>query len=133
LEKKGNREASENGADVMQKPWEEKKAWKAARKLTGSIYRVTEARDFEEDVDQRRQVRRASASMLAEIAQIYEAPGRPGMLRSLRDACISVTRLQSQLYVAADRYYIEPETFDELNESAQELKESIAEYFQSRS
>jgi four helix bundle protein len=117
----------------MQKPWEEKKAWKAARKLTGSVYRMTEARDFEEDVDLRRQVRRATASMLAEIAQLYESPGRPDMLRSLRDARSSVTRLQSQLSVAADRYYIEPETFDELNESAQELKESIAEYFQDRS
>jgi four helix bundle protein len=84
----------------MVKPWEEKKAWKAARKLTGSVYRVTEARDFEEDVDLRRQVRRASASMLAEIAQLYESPGRPDMLRSLRDARSSVTRLQSQLYVA---------------------------------
>ncbi len=117
----------------MQKPWEEKKAWKAARKLTGSVYRVTEARDFEEDIDLRRQVRRASASMLAEIAQIYEAPARPAALRALHKAQSSVTRQQSQLYVAADRYYIEPETFEDLNESAQELKESIAEYFQKNS
>jgi len=43
-----------------------------------------------------------------------------------------VTNLQSHLYVAADRYYIEPETFDELNDSAQEVKESIAEYFERR-
>ena len=117
----------------MVKPWEEKKAWKVARKLTGSVYRVTEARDFEEDIDLRRQVRRASASMLAEIAQMYEAPARPAPLRSLHSARSSVTRLQSQLYIAADRYYIEPETFEDLNESAQELKESIAEYFQGRS
>jgi len=117
----------------MEKPWEQKKAWTAARKLTGSIYRVTEARDFEEDVDLRTQVRRASASMLAEIAEVYEALGRPDLLRSHHNARSSITRVQSQLYVAADRYYIEPETFDELNESAQELKESIAEYFQNRS
>jgi hypothetical protein len=42
-------------------------------------------------------------------------------------------RLQSHLSIAADRDFIEPQTFETLNGSAQELKEAIAEYFQHRS
>jgi len=46
----------------------------------------------------------------------------------VRNARSSVIRLQSHLAIAADRYYIEPQTFEQLNDSAQELKEAIAEY-----
>ena len=114
---------------VEQPPLQEMKPWRAARRLTMTIYRVTEAPDFEEDVDLRRQMRRASAAMMSDVAELYEAPSRADSHRSVRNARSSVIRLQSHLAIAADRYYIEPQTFEQLNDSAQELKEAIAEYF----
>ena len=117
----------------MQIPkFEDRKAWQAARKLMVSAYRVTAAKDFEEDTDLRVQIRRASVSLLTEVSDLFQASTRPDAIRCFRKARHSVTNLQSHLYLAADRYYIEPETFDELNDSAQEVKESIAEYFQTR-
>ena len=104
------------------------KAWRAARRLTMTIYRVTEAADFEEDVDLRRQMRRVSAAMMSDVAELYEAPSRADSQRSVRNARSAVISLQSHLAIAADRYYIEPLTFEQLNGSAQELKEAIAEY-----
>lgn len=109
------------------------KAWKAARKLMASIYRVTDAGDFNEDADLRQQMRRASTALMADVAQLFDASSKLDSARSVRTARYSVNRLQSQLYVAAERYYIEPETFDDLNDSADQLKEEIVEYFQSRS
>jgi four helix bundle protein len=114
---------------VEQPPLAEMRSWRAARKLTMTIYRVTEAADFEEDVDLRKQMRRTSAAMMSDVAELYEAPSRADSHRSLRNARSSVIRLQSHLAIAADRYYIEPQTFEQLNDSAQELKEAIAEYF----
>ena len=110
-------------------PLQEMKPWRAARRLTMTIYRVTEAPDFEEDVDLRRQMRRASAAMMSDVAELYESPSRADSRRSVRIARSSVIRLQSHLAIAADRYYIEPQTFEQLNGSAQELKEAIDEYF----
>ena len=112
-----------------QKLLENMKPWRAARGLTMTIYRVTEAADFEEDTDLRRQMRRASAAMMSDVAELYEAPSRADSHRSVRNARSAVLRLQSHLAIAADRYYIEPQTLEQLNDSAQELKEAIAEYF----
>jgi four helix bundle protein len=108
------------------------RVWRAARKLTMSVYRVTEAADFEEYVDLRRQMRRVSAAMMSDVAGLYEAPNRADAQRSVRGARACVMRLQSHLSIAADRDFIEPQTFETLNGSAQELKEAIAEYFQRR-
>jgi hypothetical protein len=38
--------ASGSDSSDVDKPWEQKKVWKAARKLTGTVYRVTQMRDF---------------------------------------------------------------------------------------
>jgi len=108
------------------------RAWRAARRLTMTIYRVTEATDFQEDADLRRQMRRASAALMSEVAELYEAPRHAHSHRSLRNARSSTMRLQTQLAIAADRDYIEPQTFEQLNDYAQELKEAIAEYFGKR-
>ena len=113
-----------------QKLLEHMKPWRAARSLTMTVYRVTEAADFEEDL--RRQMRRSSAALMSDVAELYEAPSRADSHRSVRNARSSVIRLQSHLAIAADRYYIEPQTFEQLNDSAQELKEAIAEYFGKR-
>jgi four helix bundle protein len=112
--------------------FEDREAWQAARKLMVSAYRVTAAKDFEEDSDLRAQIRRASVCLLTDVGDLFQASTRLDAARCFRKARYSVTNLQSHLYVASDRYYIEPETFEELNDSAQELKEAIAEYFSRR-
>ena len=110
----------------------EMRAWRAARRLAMTIYRLTAATDFQEDAELRRQMRRSSAALMSDVAELYEAPSRADSHRSVRNARSSVIRLQSHLAIAADRYYIEPQTFEQLNDSAQELKEAIADYFGKR-
>jgi four helix bundle protein len=108
------------------------RAWRAARRLAMTIYRLTEATDSQEDAGLRRQMRRASAALMSDVAELYEAPSHVHSHRSLRNARSSAMRLQTQLAIAADRDYIEPQTFEQLNDSAQELKEAIEEYFGKR-
>jgi four helix bundle protein len=112
--------------------FEDRKPWQAARKLVVSAYRVTATKDFEEDADLRVQIRRASVSLLTDVGDLLQASAGLDAARSFRKARHTVTNLQSHLYVASDRYYIDPRDFDDLNDAAQELKESIAEYFKTR-
>ena len=113
--------------------FEDRKTWQAARRLMVLAYRVTAAKDFEEDADLRVQIRRASISLLTDVGDLLQASGGLDAIRSFRKARHTVTSFQSHLYVATDRYYIDPRDFDELNDAAQELRESIAEYFKTRS
>jgi four helix bundle protein len=104
------------------------RAWRAARSLTMTIYRLTEAPHLQKDTDLRRQMRRESAALMSEVAELYHSPIGAGSLHSIRNARSAVIRLLSHLACAVDRCYIERETFDHLSDSAEELKEEIAEY-----
>lgn len=49
--------------------FEEIEAWKKARELTKSIYRLTSAGEFARDFGLRDQIRRASVSVMSNIAE----------------------------------------------------------------
>ena len=96
------------------KRFEEIEAWQEARELVKQVYSLSNAAGFSRDFGLRDQVRRASVSIMANIAEGYERGGRKEFVQFLSIAKGSAAEARSHLYVALDQGYIEDETFDKL-------------------
>lgn len=105
--------------------FEDIEAWKSARKLTNLVYEATRSPAFDDDRDLRRQLRSAAASSMANIAEGFDAGSDTEFQRFLRIAQRSATEVQSHLYVALDRAYVERAAFDALYAQAQDTRRLI--------
>ena len=88
------------------KSFEEFKVWKTARDVTRNIYRLTKGNAFACDFALRDQIRRASISIMSNIAEGYESQTRNVFIRHLGIAKGSAGEVRSQLQVALDQKYI---------------------------
>jgi len=100
-------------------------AWQKARALTREIYHVTSTGAFAKDFGLREQIRRASVSVMSNLAEGFERGGRIEFHRFLNIAKASCAELRSQLYVASDVEYLEHQTFSRLLSQAQEVARII--------
>jgi len=98
--------------------FEEIEAWKTARQLTVLIYRLSEQGAFPKDYGLKDQIRRASVSILSNIAEGFESRTDVQFINYLGHAKASAGEVRSQLYVALDLKYISQEQFDEAYELA---------------
>ena len=94
--------------------FEEIKAWQEARKLTKMIYEVSKKGAFKLDYGLRDQIRRASVSIMANIAEGFARESNKDFIKFLVYASSSNCELQSHLYVALDQNYISQDDFDEV-------------------
>jgi four helix bundle protein len=89
-------------------------AWQKARVLTAKIYKVTSRGVFSKDFGLKDQIRRATVSMMSNVAEGFER-GRPTEFHQfLSVAKASCAEVRSQLYVALDAGYFEQNEFNEL-------------------
>ena len=102
------------------KRFEEIEAWKKARKLTKRIYEVTGKGAFARDFGLRDQTRRASVSIMSNIAEGHDRSGTGEFIQFLSTAKGSAAEVKCQLYVAFDQTYINRNTFTELSDLAAE-------------
>lgn len=100
-------------------------AWQKARELSKNIYRVTKVGEFLKDFGLRDQIRRASVSIMSNIAEGFERGGRSEFHQFLVIAKGSCAELRSQLYVASDAEYIDIGTFQNLDGLAKEASRLI--------
>ena len=96
-------------------------AWQKARETTKSIYEETLRGDFSKDYDLRSQIRRASISITANIAEGFGRRSDKEFANFLNIAHASAYEVQSHLYVAADLNYIPGKTFDQLYDSLNQI------------
>ncbi|MEM6785540.1 MAG: four helix bundle protein [Bacteroidota bacterium] len=101
--------------------FEDIRAWQKARALTSQIYRVSKRRGFSSDRDLVRQMRRASVSVMSNIAEGFERHSRKEFHQFLGIARGSAGELRAQLYVAKDAGYIEEALFEELHAEAHDV------------
>jgi four helix bundle protein len=95
--------------------------------LTSLIYEVTDEERFARDIGLREQIRRASVSILSNLAEGFER-GRPAEFPPfLSFAKASCAELRSQLYIALDAGYLEEQTCKSLMSKAKELEQVIAD------
>ena len=100
--------------------FEEIDAWKKARELTRSIYEVTAKGAFARDPSLRDQVRRASVSVMSNVAEGHGRGGTREFRQFLSMAIGSANEVCSHLYVALDQRYIDDRQFRQLTGLAQE-------------
>ena len=96
-------------------------AWQKARVLVREIYKITLAPGFSRDFSLVDQIRRASTSILSNIAEGFERGRRTEFHQFLVVAKGSCAEVRSQLYVAFDVGYLGQKEFNRLFDAATEL------------
>jgi len=108
------------------KTFEDLIAWQKARELTKAVYRMTSAYEFNKDYCLKDQMRRASVSVMSNIAEGFDRGGRSEFHQFLVIAKASCAELRSQLYIALDAGYIKAEHFNRLFLLSEEVSRIIA-------
>jgi len=94
--------------------FEEIDAWQKARVLVSELYSVTDRAPFSKDFGLKDQIRRASISVLSNIAEGFERDGRKEFIQFLSVAKGSAGEVKAQLYVAMDQGYLTQSEFDKV-------------------
>lgn len=94
--------------------FEEIEAWKKARELTNEIYTLSNRGAFLKDYGLRDQIRRASISIMSNIAERFERGGTGEFLQFLGIAKGSTGEVRTHLYIGLDQGYISREMFERL-------------------
>jgi len=108
------------------KRFEEIESWQLARELTNRIYQVTGDGPFAADFGLKDQIRRASVSVMANIAEGFERNGNREFIHFLSIAKGSVGEVRALLYVAIDQNYIEQTQFQELVDQCQTISRKLS-------
>ena len=108
------------------KKFEDIESWKRARSLARDIYEVTASGKFAHDFGLKDQIRRASVSILSNIAEGFERGGDKEFLQFLALAKGSSGEARAQLYVALDQDYISAAQFQTLTQAAKEVSQLIS-------
>ena len=95
-------------------------AWQRARELTGLISRLSSSGGFSRDWGLRDQIRRASVSVMSNLAEGFERAGRAEFRQFLVIAKGSCAEVRAQLYVALDAGYITRDEFQKVYAIAEE-------------
>lgn len=107
------------------KKFEEIKAWQKARELTKEIYQLTANERFSKDFGLKDQIRRASVSIMANIAEGNGRKTNKDFASFLVIAHGSAAEVQSHLYIALDLNYIEKEEFTSLYAQLDEISKML--------
>ena len=100
-------------------------AWQKARELTKQIYSLTNQGPFSKDFGLRDQIRRASVSIMSNLAEGFGRGGRSEFHQFVVIAKGSCAEVRSQLYVALDVGYITQEQFDQISALATEVSRIV--------
>lgn len=103
------------------KSLEDIQAWQKARQITRMVYEATVEGQFARDYGLRDQVRRASVSIMANIAEGFGRRSDKEFANFLNIAHGSISEVQSHLYVALDLNYIDQTSFARLNSLLDEI------------
>jgi four helix bundle protein len=108
--------------------FEEIEAWQAARELTQRIYVLTREGTFSHDFGLRDQMRRASVSIMSNIAEGFESRTKALFVEFLGRAKASAGELRAQTYVALDAGYLDQKEFEELFDLSDKCSRQISRF-----
>ena len=94
--------------------FEDIEGWKLARRVTKRVYDLSSTGEFSRDFALVNQIRRASISIMSNIAEGFERDGNKEFIQFLSIAKGSCGEVRSQLYIAADQEYVDARTFDDV-------------------
>ncbi|MCL4530322.1 MAG: four helix bundle protein [Chloroflexi bacterium] len=105
--------------------FEDLQSWQKSRQLVNSIYDLTECQRFAKDFHLRGQIQDAAGSVMHNIAEGFDAGTNLEFIRFLKIARRSASEVQSELYLALDRNYINQNELDSAYNLATETKRLI--------
>ena len=106
--------------------FEELEVWQEARRLVRTTYAMTGGEGFRRDRALREQMRRASVSVMSNIAEGFERDSDREFARFLAIAKGSCGELRCQLYIALDLGCLEESCFREMRNQALVLSRRLA-------
>lgn len=106
--------------------FEDMEAWQKARELTREIYALSKNGEFSKDFGLRDQIRRASVSIMSNIAEGFERGGDKEFIQFLSTAKGSSGEVRAQLCVALDAGYIDQQTFARLSDMASQINRMLS-------
>jgi four helix bundle protein len=118
------------------KRFEDIVAWQKARSITQRVYLLSNRGDFAKDFSLRNQMKRASVSIMANIAEGHGRRTNTEFANFLNIARGSAVELQSHLYVALDLTYITEDEFRDVYAQLDEVSKmtiSLAQYLRKNS
>jgi four helix bundle protein len=105
--------------------FEDIQAWQKARELNKEINKIIKKPLFSRDFFLRDQIRRASGSIMANIAEGFGRRTRKEMSNFLNMAHGSAAEVHCHLYAALDMEYITQEEFKRLYETVETISRMI--------
>jgi four helix bundle protein len=105
--------------------FEDLQSWQKARQLANSIYDLTEHPKFAKDFRLGSQIQDAAGSVMHNIAEDFDAGTNLEFVRFLKIARRSASEVQSELYLALDRTYINQDELTSAYALATETKRLI--------
>ena len=106
--------------------FEDIQAWQKARELGKEIYRVTNDEPFTKDFSLKDQIRRASTSIMLNIAEGFARRSTNEFKQFLYIAHGSAAEVQSALYIALDQNYISDREFHALYKQTDAISKMLA-------
>ncbi len=107
---------------MLIKRFEDADVWKEARQLVDMIYNLTSKRLFKRDFGLREQIQRAAVSCMSNVAEGFDSDTKQQFIQMLSYTRRSASEVQSELYVAFDRKYVEKKEFAGAYEKAQTVR-----------
>lgn len=102
--------------------FEDLRCWQAARVLVKEVYGITSSGKAAADLGFRDQIRRASVSVMTNIAEGFGRTSNKEFIRYLEISFTSANEVKSLLYVAIDLDYLDTQLATELQQQAEGVK-----------
>ncbi len=112
------------------KRFEDLEVWQRAKDLTNLIYKYSTEGTFSRDFGLSDQMRRASVSIMSNIAEGFESQTQAMFIKYLAHAKGSAGELRAQLYIARDQGYITDDGFNEMFSFAEICSKQLARFIQ---
>jgi four helix bundle protein len=100
--------------------------WQKGMALVTSVYGFTRGFPKEEIYGLRDQIRRAAVSVPSNIAEGYGRQSTQDYIRFLQISRGSLYELETQLEIAANLGFLEPDTFVKLDDAAREIERMLS-------
>ncbi|NLE06773.1 MAG: four helix bundle protein, partial [Crenarchaeota archaeon] len=106
--------------------FEDLDVWQKSRELTRQVYAASGSGEFSRDFGLKDQMRRASVSIMSNIAEGFERGSNKEFIQFLYIAKGSAGELRAQLCVASDQGYIAHACFTNLGEATSEVARMLS-------
>jgi four helix bundle protein len=110
--------------------FEDMEVWQSSRELTRQIYNITHNEMFSRDYGLSNQMRRASVSIMSNIAEGFESRTTLLFKDFLGRAKSSAGELRAQVYIAKDIEYINETEFSTLVKLCEKCSRQISRFIQ---